>query len=52
MLTQVAAHEFARLWFQRAYDERATMFVYTPLMRGVYFSAVDPQVDALIAKLH
>ena len=41
-----------RLWFQRAYDERETLFVYAPIMRGVYFSAGDPQVDALIAKLH
>jgi hypothetical protein len=40
-----------RLWFQRAYDERASLFVYAPIMRGVYFSAGDPQVDGLIAKL-
>jgi hypothetical protein len=43
--------EGLRLWFQRVYEERATLFVYT-LMRGVYFAAGDPQVDALIAKQH
>lgn len=43
--------EGMRLWFQRAYDERATLFVYAPLMRGVYFPAGDAQVDALIGKL-
>ena len=38
-------------WFERARDEHATLFVYTPVMRGVYFSAGDPEVDAIIAKL-
>jgi hypothetical protein len=45
-------HAGLRLWLQRAYEERETLFVYAPLIRGVYFSAGDPQVDALIAKLH
>ncbi|HLK22693.1 MAG TPA: hypothetical protein VKT81_27295 [Bryobacteraceae bacterium] len=43
--------EGLRRWFERAYEERATLFVYAPIMRGVYFPAGDPQVDALIAKL-
>jgi TolB-like protein/Tfp pilus assembly protein PilF len=40
-----------RLWFRRAYDERETLFVYAPIMRGIYFSGGDPQVESLIAKL-
>lgn len=44
--------EGTRLWFKRAFDERAPLVVYAPIMRGVYFSAGDPEVDALIAKLN
>jgi len=38
------------LWFRRAYDEHASLFVYSPIMEGFYIPSGDAEVDRLIAK--
>ena len=42
-------HKQLRLWFNRGYEERSTLFVYGPIMKDYYGN--DPEVEALIAKV-
>ena len=42
-------HKQLRLWFNRGYEERSSLFVYGPIMKDYYGN--DPEVEALIAKV-
>ena len=50
LCSEIGDRDCLHSWFRRAYEEHPSLFVYSPIMEGVYINGGDAEVDRLIAK--